>query len=88
MIQTSHEDELDEFYSGDIEEGTVNIYKDPVEQYVAILEILKKKSSLAIQDDFIAWSKNNYSKSFGKPLLIDQADYQTQQIFFDDNFFE
>ena len=85
MKRTSHQDNLEEFYSGDIEEGTVNVHKEPVEQFVAILEVLKKRSTMAIQDDYETWKANNCSKQFSKLLLIDQADYGTQQIFFDDN---
>ncbi len=42
------EDSLEDFYSGEIEEGTVNIIKDPIEQFVYILETLKKSSTMAI----------------------------------------
>ena len=38
----------DEFYQGQVEEGTVFNYKEIIEQYVAILEILKKRATLAI----------------------------------------
>ena len=39
---------------------------------------------MAIQDDKAAWAKSGNKKSGGKPLLVDQADYGTQHIFFDD----
>lgn len=41
----------EDYYQGKSEEGSVNIVKDTIDQYVAILETLKKRSSLAIQDD-------------------------------------
>ena len=49
------------------------------------MEILKKKSSMGISDDYITFKNNKFKKNYGKLMLIDQADYGTQQIFFDDN---
>ena len=40
---------------------------------------------MACQHDFAAWKASNYQNSRAKLLLIDQADYNTQHIFFDDN---
>ena len=59
-------------------------YKEGIDQYVAILETLKKRASMAILDDKAAWTKSGNKKSGGKPLFVDQADYGTQHIFFDD----
>jgi hypothetical protein len=58
--------------------------KDGIDQYVAILETLKKRSSIAIQDDKQAYLRAGSKRNGGKLLLIDQADYATQHIFFDD----
>jgi predicted GTPase len=60
-----------------MEEGIVNIYRETVEQYMAILDVLKKKSSMAIQDDYELWNQVN-KREAGKLLLVDQADYATQ----------
>jgi hypothetical protein len=49
-----------------------------------IMETLKKRSSMAIQEDKNAWNKSGQKRSAGKLLLVDQADYNTQHIFFDD----
>lgn len=76
---------MNDFYGGEIEEGLVNVYKDPIDQYVAIIETLKKRSTMAIQDDYTYWKKTNFLKSGGKLLYVDQADYGTMHIFFDDN---
>jgi hypothetical protein len=38
----------DEFYQGHVEEGTVFNYKEGIDQYVAILETLKKRATMAI----------------------------------------
>ena len=46
---------------------------------------MKKFSSMAIQDDYENWNENDQHREVAKLLLIDQADYQTQHIFFDDN---
>jgi predicted GTPase len=60
-----------------MEEGIVNIYRETVEQYMAILDVLKKKSSMAIQDDYELWNQVN-KREAGKLLFVDQADYATQ----------
>lgn len=60
-------------------------YKDPLEIYQTILETLKKSSTMTVQEDYPAWKAANFKSSMGKLLLIDQADYLTQHIFFDDN---
>eukprot|EP00347_Sterkiella_histriomuscorum_P008273 403345711 len=85
LKRTNKDDNINDFYSGDIEEGSVNVYRDPIDQYVSILETLKKRSTMAIQDDFEQWQKTSFGNTGGKLLLIDQADYGTQHIFFDDN---
>ena len=40
---------------------------------------------MAIHDDYENWEANDFHCEAGKPLFIDQADYQTHHIFFDDN---
>jgi hypothetical protein len=40
---------------------------------------------MAINDDFENWEANDFHNEAAKPLFIDQADYQTHHIFFDDN---
>lgn len=50
-----------------------------------MVETLKKFSSMAIQDDWSNWSENDNHREVAKLMLIDQADYGTQHIFFDDN---
>tara|TARA_B110000285_G_C15089284_1_gene598113 strand:+ start:1141 stop:1548 length:408 start_codon:yes stop_codon:yes gene_type:complete len=50
-----------------------------------MVETLKKYSSMAIQDDYENWNENDQHREVAKLLLIDQADYGTQHIFFDDN---
>lgn len=40
---------------------------------------------MAIQEDYPAWAKVGCTSKCGKLLLVDQADYNTQHIFFDDN---
>lgn len=56
-----------------------------MEIYQSMLEVLKKYSVMGIQDDFPAYKANGYDNDCAKLLLIDQADYNTQHIFFDDN---
>jgi len=40
---------------------------------------------MAIQDDYASWKKAHFLSKAGKLLLVDQSDYNTQHIFFDDN---
>jgi hypothetical protein len=77
-------DNVDDFYQGVVEEGSVFNYKEGIDQYVAILETLKKRATMSILDDKNAWIKSGNKKSGGKVLMVDQADYGTQHIFFDD----
>jgi hypothetical protein len=48
------------------------------------METLKKRSTMGINDDKNAWVMSGEHKDAGKVLLVDQADYGTQHIFFDD----
>ena len=78
-------DELAAEYDSMIDDGSIHLYQDPIDQYIAILEMLKKNSSMAIQDDYNYWKSTDFERRGGKLLLLDQADYHTQHIFFDDN---
>jgi hypothetical protein len=78
-------EELSEFYSGRIEEGEIEIIDTPLDIYVALMEGLKKSCSFAIADDYKFWQDSERASEYGKMLLIDQTDYFTQHIFFDDN---
>mmetsp|Transcript_4984 Transcript_4984/g.3425 ORF Transcript_4984/g.3425 Transcript_4984/m.3425 type:complete len:187 (-) Transcript_4984:90-650(-) len=40
---------------------------------------------MAIYEDYPNWKANDLKRDFAKLLLIDQADYNTHHIFFDDN---
>lgn len=44
---------------------------------MAILNTLQKSSSMAINDDYHDWKENDFHREAAKPLLIDQADYNT-----------
>ena len=50
--------------------------------------IFLKSCALAYQDDWDYWNQNGEKIDFSKPLIIDQSDYSTLQIFFDDNITE
>ena len=56
-----------------------------MEMYVQIMECLKRSCSMIIQDDFKPWDETEWNPDYGKVLLVDQADYNTQHIFFDDH---
>lgn len=49
------------------------------------MDSLRGVCSYAIQDDYSYWAAKNESSEGGKLLLIDDADYDTHHIFFDDN---
>ena len=80
-------DEVQDFVNSDDtgKYDEVNVINDALVQHQTILETLKKFSSMAIQDDYCNYSKNDWHREVGKLLLVDQADYNTQHIFFDDN---
>lgn len=40
---------------------------------------------MSIQDDFCAYQSSGFESDRAKLLMVDQADYNTQHIFFDDN---
>jgi hypothetical protein len=63
----------------------LKFHQTPIDQYMAIIQTLQKSSSMAISDDYENWKENDFHREVAKPLLIDQADYNTQHIFFDDN---
>ena len=62
-----------------------DLHQEPIQQYMGILNQLQKNGSMAIQEDYQNWADNDQHREVGKLLLIDQADYNTQHIFFDDN---
>ena len=61
------------------------LIRDIIPQFQHILETLKKRASMAIQDDYGHWKESGFHNEYAKLLLIDQADYNTQHVFFDDN---
>jgi hypothetical protein len=67
-----------------INDDAVQLHKDPYDIYQTTIETLKKYSVMVVKDDMKSWQKTDCASTSGKPLLIDQADYLTQHIFFDD----
>lgn len=78
-------DELNEILDSEEKYEDCRLISDPIQQYQHIIETLKKKATMVFQEDFKNWSANDKHREVAKLLLIDQADYQTQHIFFDDN---
>jgi len=66
-------------------DGPNRVIRDHLEIYTTLLETFKKSGSMAIQEDYPAWDKSGRKNAFAKLLMLDQADYNTQHIFFDDN---
>jgi hypothetical protein len=81
--ELGEEDQLAEALEADDYEDCV-LQKEPIQQYLGILDTLKKYSSMAISDDHENWEANDYHREVAKLLFIDQGEYNTQHIFFDD----
>ena len=61
------------------------LVRDYLQQFQGNLETLKKHGAMAVASDYPSWAASGRSNSRAKLLLIDQSDYNTQHIFFDDN---
>ena len=61
------------------------VIRDHLQQFQSNLETLKKYGTMAVSEDYPSWKASGFSNSRAKLLLVDQADYNTQHIFFDDN---
>lgn len=61
------------------------VIRDHLQQFQTNLETLKKFGSMAVSEDYPSWKASGFSNSRAKLLALDQADYNTQHIFFDDN---
>lgn len=61
------------------------VVRDHLQQFQGSLETLKKFGSMAVSEDYSSWEASGRSNNRAKLLLIDQSDYNTQHIFFDDN---
>lgn len=72
---------LEDFYD---KEPAAEIMRNHGEAHLKLLEVLKRKPCMAIQDDYEGWIANGKRSDRAKLLLIDQSDYNTHQIFFDD----
>ena len=59
-------------------------HSNPINQFQYIIEQCKKYGTTAISDDKFNWAENDHHNEVSKLLLIDEADYNTQHIFFDD----
>ena len=61
------------------------VVRDHLQIFQGNLETLKKFGSMATRSDYHSWKASGHSNSRAKLLLVDQSDYNTQHIFFDDN---
>lgn len=75
--------ELKEVLDTSDELEDAKLIRGSIEQYQHVIDTLKKSSTMAIQDDYTHWKENDKHSECSKLLMIDQADYQTQHIFFD-----
>lgn len=82
---TNREKPLEQLHKDEIKNNTVRIYKDSANIHLALSESLKDSCAFAIQDDFEFWNVNGGRADCAKPFIVDPHDYNTLQIFFDDN---
>jgi len=82
---TNEKDELEDKLENDDRFEDCKQINDSIPQFMHFTETLKKRSTMAVQEDHFHWNENDEPREMAKLLLIDQADYQTQHIFFDDN---
>ena len=67
------------------EDEDTTIIRDHLDIFQTLLETFKRHGSMSMGEDYPAWKESGFSNSRAKLLLVDQADYNTQHIFFDDN---
>ena len=67
------------------EDDDTTIVRDHLDIFQTMLETFKKYGSMSMSEDYPAWDAAGRTNSRAKLLLVDQADYNTQHIFFDDN---
>ena len=60
------------------------VIRDHLQQFQSNLETLKKHGSMAVSEDEPSYNASGCSNTRAKLLAIDQSDYNTQHIFFDD----
>jgi hypothetical protein len=78
----------DEFHAGQVDEGSVTIDKSLGSFHIRLNELLNRTSALNLRDDYGIWNLNGEVSQFGKVIPVDQQDYSTHHIFFDDNIEE
>lgn len=71
-----------------MENGSVALYHGTSEMYVSFMETIQKSCSYALQDDPTYWEAKGKASSAGKLFLVDESDFGTQHIFFDDTIGE
>jgi len=68
---TNEMDELLEALDSVEEYEDSKMIKDVIPQFQHILETLKKRATMAIQDDYYHYKESEYHNEYGKLLLID-----------------
>ena len=61
------------------------VIRDHLEIFQSLIETFKKHGAMSISEDYSSWKASGFSNSRAKLLMVDQSDYNTQHIFFDDN---
>ena len=68
---TDDADALDDALDNDEKYENCRKISDPIPQYMHVTETLKKKSTMAIQEDYFHWNENDEHREVAKLLLID-----------------
>ena len=77
-------DEFNQILYEDSQMSAMEMHDDILVVQQKIMDTLKKFSSMAISDDVKNWTDNDNHREVAKLMLLDQGDYGTQHIFFDD----
>jgi len=79
------EKSIENLYKEELKNNTVKLHRGSANFHLALTESLKDSCAFAIQDDFEFWNLNGGRSDCAKPMVVDPYDYNTLQIFFDDN---
>ena len=76
---------MNELLSREVETGKVVIHSGFNDLFVKIHNSLRENAVFAVQDDYYTYLESQQKSIFGKLFLVDRADYNTVEIFFDES---
>lgn len=75
---------MEEYYAKDVAEGTITCHRGANDIFVKVHECLKENAAFALMDDLVGYQEANRHGNRSKLFLVDFVDYNTLEIFFDD----